>query len=256
MVIGDMEIASTSTKVAKGMLEKVKAVKDGAKALISKVNPWGENEPKNEDGSSKCVGLSMDKRWGSTKATGATGGESDGVQGCDDKFWHKPHTSNGERSYLEWGVVDEAVFVNQPVGDGGRLVPTVDAGVQMYGGTICGTSSPTEKAGETRCFQYAMPLSFVSPNSAEDEECPCAKPGTFPFFNCEKNAKQFFLHVSTMPGSKAMRKAKQVSGPRKCKSLPIDPGVLYFYQKSLTAHFESKKTDVSVRSCPSTDIMT
>ena len=251
-----MQIASTSTQVVKGIKEKLESTAKSVMGAISKINPWGENEPKNEDGSSKCVGLSMDKRWRSAKTTGATGGESDGVQGCDGNFWHEPHTSNGDRSELEWGVVDEAVFVNQPVGDGGRLVTNVPINTQMYGGTICGTSSATEKASETRCFQYAMPLSFVSPNSAEDEDCPCAKPGTFPFFNCEKNAKQIYLHLSTMPDSRAMRKAEQGSGPRKCKSLPVDPGVLYFYQKSLTANFESKSTDVNVRSCPSTDIMT
>ena len=104
--------------------------------------------------------------------------------------------------------------------------------------------------------RYALPLSFVIPNGADDEECPCAKPGTFPFFNCPKNAKQFYLHLSTMPGNKFEEARKEGKEDHECKSLSVDPGVLYFYQKSLTAHYESKKTDVNVRSCPSTDIMT
>ena len=240
MVIGDMGIAS---ELKKGLVKLGRAaswLKRKVGSAIGKVNPWNKDSLKRDDGV-KCVPLEIAQKW---KGSGTPADR--GVQGCDNDFWHNPHSG------LEWGVVDEAVFVNQPVGDGGRLVPTVDAGVQMYGGTICGTSSPSEKAGETRCFQYAMPLSFVSPNSAEDEECPCATPGTFPFFNCKKNAKQFYLHVSTMPGSRG--KAKNAG--KACKSLSVDPGVLYFYQKSLTAKFESKKTDVNVRSCPSTDIMT
>ena len=255
MVIGDMGIASESKMAAVAVGKAAGKVVSFAKGMVGKVKSaagsvigkkWDTDSLKRDDGV-ECVPLDIATIW---KGSGTPA--SDGVQGCDNNFWHKPHTSYGGRSELEWGVVDEAVFVNQPVGDGGRLVPTVDAGVQMYGGTICGTSSPSEKAGETRCFQYAMPLSFVSPNSAEDEECPCATPGTFPFFNCKKNAKQFYLHVSTMPGSRG--KAKNAG--KACKSLSVDPGVLYFYQKSLTAKFESKKTDVNVRSCPSTDIMT
>jgi len=95
-----------------------------------------------------------------------------------------------------------------------------------------------------------MPIKFVTPNSPEDDECPCVKPGTLPFFTCEKNAKQIYLYVSTMPGSKTEKTAK------KCESLDVDAGVQYFYQKSLTAEYEGKKTDVRVRSCPSTDIVT
>ena len=148
MIVGNMQIASEMKQLYTGL-------KEGAKGL------WARLFGKSED-AVKCVGFDIDDYWteklsedGKTyqeKATDRVNRRSlyarKGVRGCDKLHWSKPHET------LQWGVVDEVVFVNQPVEDQGKLVPTMPAGVRMYGGTICGTTTLTTKTDQTRCFQY------------------------------------------------------------------------------------------------------
>ena len=126
-----------------------------------------------------------------------------------------------------------------------------------------------------------MPLSFVTPGGADDDEnCPCAKFGTFPFFNCAHNAKRIYIHAAVIGGGEEEGAREGggrgvgggggvppglggVGGSRwkkregdTCRSLPVDSGVMYFFEKSETARYENRHTDVSVRSCPTTDIVT
>ena len=137
--MGDGDVDSTTYAARKAIGETYKAVK----SYMGK----GEEEE-------KCFNVNLNF-WNKGVEKKKDAKETFGVRECDDNFWGTQKfvaLPQEKRDFdMEWGVVDESVFVNQPVDGGGTLVPVVEAGVRMYGGTICGTLMSEAK---TECFQY------------------------------------------------------------------------------------------------------
>ena len=248
LVLGGQDITSKLTRVGRsiGNSQPVRAMAAGlssaGRAVKSAVWSSDEEDDQDEDDMGKeehCVSLEIDRKvaW-------------KGVDGCDEAFW-----AEAAEGTLVWGVADEFILRNQ-----NKLVPTVKRGDMVYGGTICGTRRSNKGGDRKVCFQYALPTSLIIPQDegggagsgggdGDGPHCPCAEHGSFPYFNCPDIAKQIYVHVS---GHRMARKQQQ----EECRSLPVDAGVQYFYDKSITARYEGKKSDVNVRTCPATDIVT
>ena len=145
--MGDGDVDSSTHVAKKVVTAGLKAAGRGMKSLVGR-----EVEEEEE----KCVDVNLNF-WKANKDVEKKkdAKETFGVRECDDNFWGTQKfvaLPQEKRDFdMEWGVVDESVFVNQPVDGGGTLVPVVEAGVRMYGGTICGTLMSEAK---TECFQY------------------------------------------------------------------------------------------------------
>ena len=151
---------------------------------------------------------------------------------CDKGWWKELGEHLEDDKDLEWGIVDEAVFVNARVTDHDVLVMHyAEEGELMYGGTICANYHRTSK-----CFQFGLPAALVdATEEATDQDGKPVKPRTLEWWDMKDHKKQVRVNA----------RAKNL----KCVTGTVDASVMFFFQKGISRIAYQNRADVAAIKC-------
>ena len=161
-------------------------------------------------------------------------------KGTRDKgFWKKLMDDHiGEANV--WGVVDEAIFVNNSPSIGvvpGKPNPPPLVGPKLkgklfYGGNLCATFER-----ESHCFQYAMPLNIVVEDQPIKSKGKEIAPGTFEYYQQPHISNQIFIYgikdTKRDTREKCSGRGCQNWIKKGCTTGKVPNNLFYFWAKTL-----------------------